>query len=225
MRISLRSIGARYEILQGLISLLFVTTPLVDTIPNVRYNSQFYGVRENTPKRLSIMLILRIHLQEELRMPGSSHHSLIAVCMTYMQHQDYPCHMVLLQSIALHHNCLNGIHAYFVLLFHAQQSYSWVDWYKSVTTFSNAENTTTFECYHWLFLDFKNPNPIIDCHPKHTNLYPDVSPNMNPSSQPIFLAGMQAACSSCLAATPIYRIPATIDLQGASFCSQKCYYN
>ena len=61
--------GARYKILQGLISLLFVTTL------KFRHNSQCHGVKENTPQRPSIKLILRIHLQEELCMPGSSYHS------------------------------------------------------------------------------------------------------------------------------------------------------
>ena len=77
------------------------------------------------------MLILRIHLQGELRTPGSSHHSKIAVCLTqYIQHQDYPCHglmiihcTVIAPAIAL----MAFAQSYFALLFHAQQSYrsSW----------------------------------------------------------------------------------------------------
>ena len=52
-------------------------------------------------------------------------------------------------------NCLNGIHT---IIFYPAVSCptEWVDWYKSVATSSNAENTSPFECYHWLLLDFKS---------------------------------------------------------------------
>ena len=52
-------------------------------------------------------------------------------------------------------NCLNGIHT---IIFCPAVSCptEWVDWYKSVATSSNAENTSPFECYHWLLLDFKS---------------------------------------------------------------------